>query len=113
MAFILASVVALLVGTALCLLVPGNSRRAWVSISSQAIACIFVLIPTVPILVHGSELQGELHWSFPVDRIGLRIDALSAFFLAFSLPMTLAGTLYALGYLAPYFDKKRHAGLHF
>ena len=39
--------------------------------------------------------------------------ALSAFFLVWSLPMTLLGTLYAVGYLRPYFDAGRNGGPHF
>jgi hydrogenase-4 component B len=38
---------------------------------------------------------------------------LGAFFLAWSLPMTLLGTIYAVGYLEPYFVKGRHGGPHF
>ena len=113
MILVLASVVFLLAGAVLSLSLPKNLWRAWVSIGSQAFASVCILIPTVPILLGGPELRGELFWSFPVDRIGLRIDALGAFFLAFSIPMTLLGSIYALGYLAPYFDKKRHAGVHF
>ena len=45
------------------------------------------------------ELQGELFWTFPVNCVGLQLVALSAFFLAFFLPMTLLGTIYAIGYL--------------
>jgi hydrogenase-4 component B len=90
-----------------------NIHRAWASIISQAVASLLILITTVPILLGAPELRGEIFWSYPVDRIGLHIDALGAFFLAFSLPFTFFGTVYALGYLAPYFDRKRHAGVHF
>ncbi|WP_293275521.1 hypothetical protein [Nannocystis sp.] len=43
----------------------------------------------------------------------LQIEALDAFFLCFSLPMTLLGSIYALGYLKPYMASKRHVGAHF
>lgn len=113
MIFILASAIVLLTGAVFCLIAPGNLRRAQVGIVSQGIASVLILVPIIPVLMGGPELTGELFWSFPVDRIGLRIDALGAFFLAFSLPLTFLGTLYALGYLTPYFDKKRHVGIHF
>jgi len=113
MTFVIASILVLFLGAILCLVVPENLHRAWVGIGSQMLASVLILIPTIPILIQGSELQGELFWSFPVGRIGLRIDALGAFFLAFSLPMTFFGAVYALGYLSPYFDKKRHVGMHF
>ena len=54
-----------------------------------------------------------MDWSFPVNAIHLRIDPLSAFFLLFSIPMTLLGSVYAKGYLAPYLAKGRNAGVHF
>ncbi|MBI3554842.1 MAG: NADH-quinone oxidoreductase subunit H, partial [Deltaproteobacteria bacterium] len=113
MSFILASTLVLLIGAALCFALRGNHTQAWAAIVSQAIASVLILVPTLPVLFGGPELKGELFWTFPVDRIGLRVDALGAFFLAFSLPMTLLGTIYALGYLAPLFGNRRHVGVHF
>ncbi|CAN7714382.1 hypothetical protein [Variovorax sp. LjRoot178] len=43
----------------------------------------------------------------------VRLDALGAFFLAWSLPMTLLGSVYAVGYLRPHFGSKRHLGVHY
>ena len=43
----------------------------------------------------------------------MRLDALGAFFLVWSLPMTLLGSVYAVGYLRPYFDTSAIVGLHF
>lgn len=98
----------------LCILIPGTHRRAWISIISQATASILILVPTLPILLGGPELHSQFLWSFPVERIGLNVDALGAFFLVFSLPMTLLGTIYALGYLTPYFEKRSAStGMHF
>ena len=42
-----------------------------------------------------------------------RVDALGAFFLAWSLPLTLLGTIYAVGYLQPFFERGRNGGTHF
>ena len=39
--------------------------------------------------------------------------ALGAFFLAWSLPMTLLGSIYAAGYLRPCFATQRHVGVHY
>lgn len=113
MSFLLTGIVLLLSGAVLSLAVPGNRRRAWMSILTQALASAFVLAAVIPVLFGAPPLQGELFWSYPVERVGLRIDALSAFFLTFSMPLTALGSVYALGYLQPYFEKKRHAGLHF
>jgi hydrogenase-4 component B len=48
-----------------------------------------------------------------INSIAFRVDALGAFFLAWSLPMTLLGTAYAVGYLRPYFHRGRNGGSHF
>ncbi len=113
MTLILMSILILLVGAVFSFILPKNLHRAWASIISQLLASLFVLTTTIPILFGASALRSETLWSFPVDRIGFHIDALGAFFLTFSLPLTVFGTAYALGYLAPYFHKKRHVGVHF
>jgi hydrogenase-4 component B len=45
--------------------------------------------------------------------VRFRLDALGAFFLSWSLPMTLLGAVYAVGYLRQYFDGPRQVGVHF
>jgi len=103
----------LLLGSLLALGLKGNLTRAWVSIGCQGLASLIVLAAVLPVLFGGPELHDQIAWSYPVDRILFRVDALTAFFLAFSLPMTLLGSIYAVGYLAPSFDKKSNAGVHF
>jgi hydrogenase-4 component B len=61
----------------------------------------------------GSPLVGELAWAYPVGTLRVRLDALGAFFLAWSLPMTLLGSVYARGLPAPYFGTERHVGVHY
>jgi hydrogenase-4 component B len=65
------------------------------------------------VLFHGAVLSGELAWAYPVGTLRVRLDALGAFFLAWSLPMTLLGSLYAVGYMRQHMDSKRHLGVHF
>ena len=114
MTLIVTSIFVLLAGVVLCVFVPGNQRRAWISVTSQLIASIMIVTQALPILLGGPEFHSQFQWSFPVDRVGVGIDALSAFFLVFSLPMTLLGTIYAIGYLRPYFEKRaRSTGIHF
>jgi hydrogenase-4 component B len=104
--------VALVAGAVLAVLVPGNHRRAWVAIAAQVVATLAVEVAVVPVLAGGPELRQVVDLAYPIGRLGLRVDPLSAFFLSWSLPMTLAGSVYALGYLAPYFGRERHVGLH-
>ncbi|HEY5375555.1 MAG TPA: proton-conducting transporter membrane subunit, partial [Polyangiaceae bacterium] len=80
---------------------------------TQAIASVLVLGGVAPLLRGGSQLELTWSWPLPLDQIAFRIDALGAFFLVWSLPMTLLGTVYAAGYLQPYFAKGRHGGPHF
>jgi len=103
----------LILGAALALVLRRNADRALAALASQALATALVLLAVVPILAGGPPLVRAWPWSFPVEVVTLRVDALSAFFLAWSLPMTLLGTVYAVGYLQPYFDAGRNGGPHF
>jgi hydrogenase-4 component B len=104
--------VLLLAGAALALALRRNQQRAWASLVSQGLATVLVLVAVVPTLLHGGEHRFRVAWSFPVESIAVRLDPLGAFFLAWSLPMTLVGTIYAVGYLRPYF-RTRNAGVQF
>lgn len=103
----------LLIGAALAIALRTNTGRARAALLTQTAASALVLHAVVPVLRGQPELRGSVNWSFPLQTIVLRVDALSAFFLAWSLPMTLLGTVYAVGYLRPYFDAGRNGGPHF
>ncbi len=108
-----AAVLVLLLGAAACLLPLRNTARAAIGVLSQLVATGLVLTVVAPVLNGGAPVVGELVWAYPVGTLRVRLDALGAFFLAWSLPMTLLGSVYAVGYLWPYFDSKRHLGLHY
>ena len=110
---LVAAVLILLLGAAACLLPLRNRTRAGIGVVSQLLATVLVLSTAVPLLFGGQALTAELAWSYPVGTLRVRLDALGAFFLAWSLPMTLLGSVYAVGYLRPYFDTKRNVGLHY
>jgi hydrogenase-4 component B len=55
----------------------------------------------------------ELAWAYPVGTPRVRLDTLGAFFLAWSLLMTLLGSIYVVVYLRPYFGSKRHVEVHY
>ncbi|MFL5299780.1 MAG: proton-conducting transporter membrane subunit [Anaeromyxobacteraceae bacterium] len=104
--------VTLLAGAGLALGLRDNVHRGWASILSQAAASGLVLVTVVPVLLHGGDLRHQAAWSYPVESIAVHLDPLGAFFIAWSLPMTLLGTVYAFGYLRPYF-RSRNAGVQF
>ncbi len=104
----------LIVGAALAVALQNNTARAAAALLTQTVASVAVVIAVTPVLRgHAAELRGSVGWSFPLQRIVFHVDALSAFFLAWSLPMTLLGTIYAVGYLRPHFDAGRNGGPHF
>jgi hydrogenase-4 component B len=109
---LLVSAVALLAGIVLALTLRGNVARGLAAIASQGLASVLVLAQVVPILAGGGERRLAVRWSYPVESIALHLDPLGAFFLAWSVPMTLLGTVYAFGYLRAQFDR-RNAGVQF
>lgn len=109
----LASIPVLLIGAGLAAGLRTNRARGIASLVSQAIATLLVLFSLWPILSGGAAIEVIWPWPAPIDRIAFRLDALGAFFLAWSLPMTALGTLYAVGYLRPSFESGRNGGQHF
>src|SRR5512139_2098025 len=110
---LLFSLPVLLVGAAFALALRNKRASAVVSIASQALACALVLASVLPLLAGAPALTVIWPWPQPIVSVALRVDALSAFFLAWSLPLTLLGSVYAVGYLEPYFKRGRHAEQHF
>ena len=67
--------------------------RAAIGILSQLVATVLVWLVVAPVLLGGEVLVGALAWAYPVGTLRVRLDALGAFFLAWSLPMTLLGSV--------------------
>lgn len=107
------AVLVLMVGAGLCLLPASNTLRASMGLASQAIATLLVWSVVIPVLMGGADITGEMPWAYPIGTLRFRLDALGAFFLSWSLPMTLLGSVYAMGYLHKYFQSPRHLGVHF
>ena len=110
---LISAALVLLLGAAACILPLRNRTRAAIGLVSQVVATALVTLATLPILAGGSPLTAQLAWAYPMGTLLVQLDALGAFFLIWSLPMTLLGSIYAMGYLRPYFDTQRHLGLHF
>ncbi len=107
------AVLALVIGAGLCLLNLDNRVRAALGLCSQAIAMVLVWSVAVPVMMGGPDVAGGISWAYPIEAVHFRLDALGAFFLSWSLPMTLLGSVYAVGYLRKYFSGPRHVGVHF
>lgn len=113
MGLLLFAAVALLMGAVLALVLPGNTLKGWAAISSQAVASGLTLSAVLPVLFGAPALTDVWMLALPLDVVSVRVDALSAFFLAWSLPMTMLGTVYATGYLRPWFALGRNGAPHF
>lgn len=113
MTLLLATQWVLLLGAAACLLPLRNAHRAAIGIASQALATALVWLAIAPVLMGGAPLTADLPWAHPVGTLRIRLDGLGAFFLAWSVPMTLLGSVYAAGYLRPHFATRRHVGVHY
>lgn len=107
------AVLALVSGAGLCLLNVDNRVRAALGLGSQAVAMGLVWSVAIPVLMGGPEVAGGISWAHPIGALHFRLDALGAFFLVWSLPMTLLGSVYAVGYLRKHFPGPRHVGVHF
>lgn len=110
---LLAAALVLLLGAALAMLPVKNTWRAGFGIVSQSIATLLTWLTVVPVLSTGTQAYVELPWGYPIGAVHFKLNALGAFFLSWSLPMTLLGAVYAVGYLRKYFDGPRHVGVHF
>jgi len=110
---LISAVLVLMLGAGLCLLPLRNSTRAAIGLVSQAIATLLVWFVVLPVLFGAPPVHATLPWAYPIGELHFRLDALGAFFLSWSLPMTLLGGVYAVGYLKSYFAGPRHLGVHF
>lgn len=107
------AVLVLMLGAGLCLLPVRNSYRAAFGLVSQGIALLLAWSVVVPVLLGEPAVSGTVPWAYPIGELHFRLDALGAFFLSWSLPMTLLGSVYAVGYLKNHFAGPRHLGVHF
>lgn len=110
---LIAAVLLLMLGGALCLLPASNRLRASLGLASQALATLLVWSAVFPVMFGAPGQTLQLPWSYPMGALHFHLDALGAFFLSWSLPMTLLGGVYAVGYMRKYFDSPRHLGVHF
>lgn len=111
MTLLLIAAATLVVGAALTFL--PHRHPAAVAIVSQAIASTLTVYAILPVLLTGEVWDASWVLGFPLDTVGTHADALSAFFLVWSLPLTLLGTVYASGYLGPAISGGRNGSPHF
>lgn len=64
-------------------------------------------------LIGGETLYATYALSYPVGEVRLVLDRLSAFFSLVITVMSFLGTVYAIGYMKPYYGKKNTTTSHF
>src|SRR5437868_821916 len=96
LSLLLASLPVLLLGALLAVSLRSSRQSAVAALGSQGIAVACVLAACIPVLRSGTALETVWPWAPPIESIAFRLDALAAFFLVWSLPLTWLGTLYAL-----------------
>lgn len=99
-------------GAILALVLPGNSAKIAASLVTQAVASLIGVAVAVSVSRSGTPELVEVGWSYPVETVRFVVDPLGMFFVAWSLPMTLLGSVYGWGYLA-HDLQHRNAGPHF
>ena len=81
-----------------------------------AAACIstcLILIPAVSVLFSGNTLTVSFSLAEPIGKTLLVMDRLSAFFVAVTSIMSSVCTIYAIGYMKPYYNSRRTVASHF
>ena len=107
------AVFVLLSGAGACVLPVRSALQAAIALITQLVAMIAIAGTVVSVLFGGEPVAGQIAWAYPIGALSVRLDALGAFFLAWSLPMTFLGSVYAVGYLRSHFGSKRNLGVHF
>jgi len=109
---LLVSVPVLLFGAVLSVGLRANRAAAAVALGAQLVAVALVFAALIPVLAGGPPVEVVWPWPLPIDAISFRLDGLGAFFLSWSLSLTLFGGVYSVGYLEPYLARGRHSGPH-
>jgi len=79
----------MLLGAAACLLPLRSATHAGIGVLSKVVATTLICTAVAPVGSDGAAVIGELAWAYPVGTLRVQLDPLGAFFLAWSLPMTL------------------------
>jgi len=91
---------------------PEKLKAQIVSLFS-AIGMIFVLIPACNSIFNYITISKNINFPQPIGIVNFVIDPLSGFFILVISAMSFLGSLYAVGYMKPYLNKKMLTSSHF
>ena len=78
----------------------------------SVIAAILTIIPAFFVLAYGNIIGKEFVWNNVIGKVPFVIDSLSAFFIVVISIVSTLCTIYANGYLKPYFGKNKKLTSH-
>lgn len=102
----------ILAGGLISILLPERLKSWAVAIGAGA-GAVFVIHVSLRVLFYGESATAVYVFSYPVGSVKLVIDRLSAFFSLVISVMSFLGTVYAIGYMKPYYRKKNTTTSHF
>ncbi len=100
--------VGMLLGSGLVALVASKFPRASSAVASAGAVsgCVIGLVATARVLLGGSAVSVQFHWSVPGGPFSMGIDSLSAFFLAPIFALSALAAIYGAAYLQSYAARK-------
>jgi hydrogenase-4 component B len=81
--------------------------------TAVCISSVFILIPALNVLLSGTTIIISLNLTLPIGEVKLVLDRLSAFFVSMTAVMSSVCTIYSIGYMKHYNNKKRTVTSHF
>ena len=112
MEYFLSGIGILFVGGIFSLVLPERMKSYFIAIAACA-SSILIVIPALGVLLSGDAITTVVRLMEPVGEVRLVIDRLSGFFAAVTSVMSSVCTIYAIGYMKHYNNKKRTIASHF
>ncbi len=108
----LLSIAVVLSGGVFSLLLPGRYKGYCVSLFT-GISAVIVLRVSFQVIMYNEPLIARFILQYPFGGVDMVIDSLSAFFISVISTVSFIGSLYAAGYMAPYYGSDRTVTSHF
>lgn len=107
-----AGICAILAGGIISTLLP-ERLKSWTVAFFTGCGAALVTFVSISVFFSQEPLQAQYMLSYPAGAVTLVLDRLSAFFAAVISVISFIGTVYAIGYMKPYYGKGRTTTSHF
>jgi formate hydrogenlyase subunit 3/multisubunit Na+/H+ antiporter MnhD subunit len=102
----------ILAGGVISLILP-DRLKSWIVMLFTGFGAVILLYLSASVLISGDTISASYIFSYPIGSVTLLIDSLSAFFIIVISMMSFIGTIYAIGYMRPYYGKGKTVSSHF